>query len=131
MKKICNKCGKVIDYSEKCNCRETTKRLKVAKTENNQQEDLISKHKYKWWKLRDRIIRRDDGFCQRCYYKYDIINDEKLEVHHIKSRKNYPELTFDESNLITLCRTCNAQLGTRDKLDFYWDREKEDDIIII
>lgn len=39
-------------------------------------------------------------------------------MHHIKSRKNFPELMFDDENLITLCKTCNLQLGTKDKLDF-------------
>lgn len=131
MKKICNRCGKIVGYKEKCNCRETRRQLKPQQNNEKEQEDLLSKHKYKWWKLREEIIKRDDGFCQRCYYKYDIINDEKLEVHHIKSRKNYPELTFDKSNLITICRTCNTQLGTKDKLDFDWEVRNDDNIIIM
>ena len=129
MKRICNRCGKIVGYSEKCNCNETKRRLK-PQTQNTEKEDLITKHKYKWWKLRDEIIKRDDGFCQRCYYKYNILNDKRLEVHHIKSRKNYPELTFDKSNLITICRTCNAQLGTKDELDFDWE-VRNDDVIIL
>lgn len=132
MKRICSKCGKIVGYKEKCDCYKTKRRLKPKyKREEKEEVDLLYKYKYKWWKLRDEIIKRDDGFCQRCYYKYDIINDENLEVHHIKSRKNYPELTFDKSNLITICRTCNAQLGTKDKLDFDWESPGEDKIIII
>jgi 5-methylcytosine-specific restriction endonuclease McrA len=130
MKKICNKCGKVIGYIERCNCREAKKRL-VSQVQKTDKEDLIVKHKRKWEKLREEIIKRDDGFCQRCYYKYNILNDRRLEVHHIKSRKNYPKLTFDKKNLITICRTCNAQLGTKDELDFYWEIREDDDVIII
>lgn len=129
MKKICNKCGKIIGYTEECYCKKNKKRLK-PQIQEVEKEDLITKHKYKWWKLRDEIIKRDDGFCQRCYYKYNILNDKRLEVHHIKSRKNYPELTFDKSNLITICRTCNAQLGTKDELDFDWE-VRNDDVIIL
>lgn len=130
MKKICNKCGKVIGYIERCNCRQTKKRL-VSQVQKTDKEDLIVKHKRKWGRLREEIIKRDDGFCQRCYYKYNILNDRRLEVHHIKSRKNYPELTFDKKNLITICRTCNAQLGTKDELDFYWEIRDDEDVIII
>ena len=129
MKKICNKCGKIIGYTEECHCKKNKKRLK-PQIQEVEKEDLITKHKYKWWKLRDEIIKRDDGFCQRCYYKYNILNDKRLEVHHIKSRKNYPELTFDKSNLITICRTCNAQVGTKDELDFDWE-VRNDDVIIL
>lgn len=129
MKKICNKCGKIIGYTEECYCKKNKRRLK-PQIQEAEKEDLITKHKYKWWKLRDEIIKRDDGFCQRCYYKYNVLNDKRLEVHHIKSRKNYPELTFDKNNLITICRTCNAQLGTKDKLDFDWG-VRNDDVIIL
>lgn len=119
MKKICSRCGKIINRMDKCLCSETIKRVKPAVVESKG-EDLIFKYKYKWWKLRDEIIKRDDGFCQRCWHKYDILNDKRLEVHHIKPRSKYPELTFKEDNLVTLCRTCNAQIGTKEVLDFEW-----------
>ncbi|WP_009968574.1 HNH endonuclease, partial [Bacillus subtilis] len=56
--------------------------------------------------------------CQRCLIKYSIVNSSELQVHHIKPRIDYPELMFEESNLITLCKTCNLQLGTSGELDF-------------
>ena len=68
-----------------------------------------------------KIIARDNYHCQRCLLKYGIINGEKIEVHHIKSRLNYPELMFDENNIIAICQTCNVQLGNDDKLDFKWN----------
>ncbi len=45
------------------------------------------------------------------------------------SHEHYPELKWNESNLATLCRTCNAQLGTKDKLDFNFEIGKEDERI--
>ncbi|MFP7230016.1 HNH endonuclease [Bacillus altitudinis] len=75
------------------------------------------------------IIERDGGYCQRCMIKYNIITTDKLQVHHIMSHEHYPELKWNESNLATLCRTCNAQLGTKDKLDFNFEIGKEDERI--
>lgn len=37
-------------------------------------------------------------------------DEEHLHVHHIKTRRKAPELTFSESNLITLCRSCHASI---------------------
>ena len=61
MKKICNKCGKVIGYIERCNCRETKKRL-VTQVQKTDKEDLIVKHKRKWGRLREEIIKRAAAF---------------------------------------------------------------------
>lgn len=80
---------------------------------------LMSK---RWSEFRLHIIARDNKMCKRCQIKYGIINSEKLQVHHIKSRIHYPELMYDEDNVITLCQTCNVQLGTSDKLDFEWEK---------
>ena len=66
--------------------------------------------------------------CQRCFIKYKIITCDDLTVHHILSRKHYPELIFEDENLICLCSTCNKQLGTKDKLDFEWDKYKNKEI---
>lgn len=70
------------------------------------------------------ILKRDGHLCMRCYIKYKFLNSEELTVHHIISRKNHPELMYNNENLITLCATCNKQLGTKDKLDFEWDKDR-------
>lgn len=62
--------------------------------------------------------------CMRCLIKYNLVNTSELTVHHILSRKNHPELVFEDLNLMCLCATCNKQLGTKDKLDFEWDAEE-------
>ena len=122
-KKICS-CGRMISFTETCSCKKNknSKELKKQYHEKNN-ETMKSLSTVRWRKLRSLIIKRDKGLCQRCFIKYGIINGEDLQVHHIKPRVKYPELMFEESNLITLCRTCNLQLGTNEKLDFEPDIE--------
>jgi 5-methylcytosine-specific restriction endonuclease McrA len=45
---------------------------------------------------------------------------DNLQAHHIKSWRDYPELAYDEDNLITVCKSCNLELGNKNKLDFEW-----------
>ena len=56
-----------------------------------------------WKELAKSILKRDNYICQDCG-----INN-KLIVHHIKEWSKYPELRFDNSNLITLCITCHKK----------------------
>lgn len=119
-KKICNKCGKIIDFNEVCSCKRSNKERNEYKRNyyRKNKEYLKPLSTARWRKLRSLIIKRDKGCCQRCLIKYGIVNTKDLQVHHIKPRIDYPELMFDESNLITLCKTCNLQLGTSGELDF-------------
>lgn len=123
-KKTCT-CGKVINYDEVCSCKESR---------NAYQREYYAKHKdankelrtARWAKKRQFIISRDRNYCQRCFYKYGIIESHKLQVHHIKPRSLYAHLMYEDSNLITLCKTCNLQLGTQETLDFDWNPTDRD-----
>lgn len=118
-KKVCNRCGKIV--SGKCDCKAGSF-TEIRPSQNNEgKKESSILNTSRWRKKRVEIIKRDSGYCQRCWIKYHIINDTEIQVHHIKSRYNYPELTFEDNNLITLCKTCNIQLGTNDKLDFRWE----------
>lgn len=114
-KKICNKCGAIADKNHVCN----RGRYVEAK------KDLKATHQvlntYKWQQKRDFIKNRDRYFCQRCFYKLGIINNENLEVHHIKNRHDFPELIFEDSNLITICGDCNKFYIGQNELDFDWN----------
>jgi 5-methylcytosine-specific restriction endonuclease McrA len=35
---------------------------------------------------------------------------EAKEVHHIKHLDDYPELAFDDNNLISLCSACHRKM---------------------
>lgn len=111
VKKFCS-CGKVIPVNERCKCK--NRKSNHEKKRNN---ELTTRT---WRKFRLKIIDRDQCHCQRCLYKFDIYNNDynSMQVHHIKPRINYPELTYQATNCVTLCKQCNLELGTRDTLDF-------------
>lgn len=118
-KKICS-CGKIIDFNSTCECQNDRAAANKYKREYYQKnkETIKLLNSKRWRSLRKVILDRDDYHCQRCLIKYKIINGSQLQVHHIKPRVKYPELIFDENNLISLCKTCNLQLGIDEELDF-------------
>ena len=62
----------------------------------------------KWKHKRAVILRRDGYRCQICK-RYGRAR-EATEVHHIKHADEFPELAYDNGNLVSLCHAChNAQ----------------------
>lgn len=50
-------------------------------------------------------------------------NDKFKHVHHIKTRRQSPELVFEKSNLITLCRSCHSRIkGKEQEWEAYFMR---------
>ena len=49
------------------------------------------------------VLKRDNYTCQNCGSK------RNLEAHHIKERKNYPDLKYDVSNGLCLCHDCHLK----------------------
>ena len=64
---------------------------------------------WKFW--RKEALLRDKHICQSC----GLEDFEILEVDHIKSRKQYPDLIFNLDNLITLCPNCHRRKTLRSK----------------
>ncbi len=58
-----------------------------------------------WKEKRKKILRRDGYLCRECK-KYGR-NSDAVYVHHIKSRKKYPELALVDSNLESVCLGCH------------------------
>lgn len=112
MKKICNRCGKTIDYSSRCECRDN---ITYNRTVSPEKRKFYSS--YAWQKLRNRKVN-EHPYCERCWSKWKIITTENLQGHHIKSFKDYSELRLDEENVVVLCRTCNLQLGDSSVVDW-------------
>lgn len=125
--KRCSGCGKKIDYTATCDCMIKAKKLRYKEKNERAREDKKFFNDSRWKKLKEKIKERDGKVCLRCMIKYNIITKTTLEVHHIKPRNKYngtngyPDLRYDESNLITLCKSCNTQLGTKGELDFPLD----------
>lgn len=125
--KVC-KCGKTLLYNETCSCSSRKEYMKKYQNEHKEIEDALRSSL--WLKKKKFIKQRDNYMCQRCFIKYNIINTEDLQVHHIKPRIKYPQLMYEDSNLICVCGTCNRQIGTKEHLDFEWKPNENNDIIL-
>ena len=76
----------------------------------------------KWDKVDDEVSRamifiikvkamiRDGHRCRQCGAK------KKLVGHHIKTRKEFPELRYDINNIITLCKDCERTLHSMQEI---------------
>ena len=106
----CSSCGQMYELNSKCDCR---------KRYNKQRSDGFYTTK-KWRTLRAKVIKRDEAHCQRCIAKHNIVITSQLEVHHIKPRSTYEHLQYEPTNLVTLCKSCNLELGVQEQLDFDW-----------
>lgn len=67
-----------------------------------------------WRETRAYILRRDNNECQECKRQGKVFVSEMkpdkqktLDVDHIKSLEEYPELALVHSNLETLCIRCH------------------------
>ena len=71
-------------------------------------ENEIIRHssKYKIWRLS--VYERDFFTCQDCK-----CSGVRLNAHHIKHFAKYPELRFDISNGITLCKGCHKKAHSK------------------
>lgn len=118
MRKQTCSCGKIIPEGSRCECKKKKKRDYMREYQRKEVNNPLKTTR--WNKLRKEILERDKYLCQRCLYKYGITNSKELQAHHIKSRRDFPELVFEQANIMCLCKTCNLQLGTSNKLDFRW-----------
>ena len=62
---------------------------------------------YRWTKLRAAIIRRDHNECQWCKRRFKVTPAEV--VHHIIPAEKRPDLFFEPTNLVSLCRDCHEE----------------------
>lgn len=65
---------------------------------------------YKKW--RKSVYERDEYTCQNCGK-----TGGKLNAHHIKPYKDFPEFRYDIDNGITLCEKCHRELHKKKRGD--------------
>lgn len=56
----------------------------------------------KWLRVKRAAFERDGYKCQICGSQKDLCG------HHVKEKALYPELAYEVSNIITLCKYCHA-----------------------
>jgi len=77
-----------------------------GKEHPNWKEDSISsKERRKLENWSKRVKNRDNYECQRCQKPRSNVRF----AHHIKRRKNHPDIKFDKDNGVTLCADCHAE----------------------
>ena len=124
--KFCT-CGKIIPDTERCECKKQADRMRNRNRATQNPEEKKFFNSKRWKVTRKSVIKRDNGACQRCLVKYNLIITDNIQVHHIKPRvkyngeNSYPDLRHEESNLVTLCQQCNTHLYIREELDFNWE----------
>lgn len=95
MRKACGRCGRIHEYSFKCEANKPTR--SYQDTEENR---LRSKNA--WKKKRAEIRDRSYNLCEVCKDNGDYTPKE-VEVHHINKLRENRDLFLDNDNLITLC----------------------------
>jgi 5-methylcytosine-specific restriction endonuclease McrA len=65
--------------------------------------------KRKWYRVR--VLERDDYKCQVC----GLREPEIMEVDHIKSVRDFPELSYEMRNLQTLCPNCHKRKSIKNQ----------------
>lgn len=115
---------KIIEYLElkiQEKDKEKENQLERLIKENNQLKLQVEKLKHRYKKKKDgvtatklrgtkeykefrlKILERDNYKCVKCG------STKKLQVHHIKSVKKFPELLMIDDNVQTLCIKCHSE----------------------
>ena len=120
MMKSCSKCGKIHQANYKCH---KDARVKISTDESKLRST------YKWTQKSLEIREKANFLCQVCRDNGQFTYDG-LEIHHIETLKDRPDLLLDDSNLVCLCveHHKQADAGELDKdylLKLAEDRERK------
>lgn len=92
------------------------KRKRQAEKKKKRAESENFLKSYDWRKLRYATLKRYGGRCMAC--GRSVKDGARLNVDHIKCRKQFPELALDPENLQVLCGDCNHGKGNWDSTDW-------------
>ena len=76
----------------------------------------------RWKKKRAKILRRDGYMCRRCRRFGRRV--EATEVHHIKHVDEFPELAWDDDNLVSLCHACHNAMHPEKSAAMFRGRDR-------
>ena len=83
---------------------------------NNPEVPICNTIEYKLW--RTSVFVRDNYTCKGCGIrnKKGLGKTVQFEAHHILPRRDFPHLTFDISNAVTLCKKCHDKTRKKEYL---------------
>lgn len=106
----CSSCGRIHEATYVCD----KKKANMKRNRDRYKEKLKGtkdiRSTGRWKRKASDIKARDLGLCQMCKHNIDMLSGMRLfnainvQVHHIIKIKDNPDLAFEDSNLITLCR---------------------------
>jgi hypothetical protein len=64
----------------------------------------IARHSMEFREWREKVFSRDNWTCQKCKRRGVV-----LHPHHIDNFSEFPELRFNDTNGITLCKDCHVK----------------------
>ena len=140
LKKLCSKCGKIIQYGKaRCEVCEAKHQARMKNYNDKAKKEYYKKYNKeirenqdfynsKSWNLtRQQINNRDRGLCRLCYSEGKITYSDC--IHHIEEVKENIELRCDDNNLISLCNRCHREVHLLYKSKSSIIKEKLKDII--
>ncbi len=83
---------------------------------------------FEWRKLRMEVIKERGAKCECCGATPE--HGVRINVDHIKPRKEFPALALTKTNLQVLCEDCNHGKGNWDKTDWRADRSARVDRLL-
>lgn len=99
------------------------KKKVYAPTPHPSSDDFLTS--YEWRKLRMEVIKERGTTCECCGANAQR-DRVRINVDHIKPRRQFPHLALDKSNLQVLCEPCNHGKGNWDHTDW---REPEPSVM--
>ena len=121
LKKLCSKCGKIIQYG-KTRCEACETKYQDKKMNNRYYNKFVRNKKTQtfydspeWKKVRKVVLSRDLGLCLICKNK-GVISYADI-VHHIVELKEDNSKSLDINNLISLCSGCHNKIHSQYKIN--------------
>ena len=115
LKKLCSKCGKVIDYKKsrclECESKYQQQKKMDYKYYNDNLRDKKTQVFYnsiEWKQIKKTVHIRDKGLCTMCLSENKISYAEV--VHHIEPLKENYNKRINPDNLICLCNKHHAHV---------------------
>ena len=113
-KRPCTNPGCIVVHDQGGRCAKCSTKLRKQQDSIPERRADNNWYTSQRWRRTARAYKAAHPLCERCEAQGFI--RESVEVHHIKDRKQYPELAYDWDNLEALCKTCHGKANAYGRL---------------